>query len=38
MYTGLRQFTDAEAKIYNRISGLLTATIVAGVGAYRDCA
>jgi putative ABC transport system permease protein len=25
---GLRQFTDAEAKIYNRISGLLTATIV----------
>ena len=24
---GLRQFTDAEAKIYNRISGLLTATI-----------
>ena len=23
---GLRQFTDAEAKIYNRISGLLTAT------------
>ena len=25
---GLRQFTDAEAKIYNRISGLLTTTIV----------
>ncbi len=25
---GLRQFTDAEAKIYNRISGLLTATTV----------
>jgi putative ABC transport system permease protein len=24
---GLRQFTDAEAKIYNRISGLLTATV-----------
>jgi putative ABC transport system permease protein len=23
---GLRQFTDAEAKIYNRVSGLLTAT------------
>ena len=23
---GLRQFTDAEAKIYNRITGLLTAT------------
>ena len=25
---GLRQFTDAEAKIYNRISGLLTTTII----------
>ncbi|MDP9147355.1 MAG: ABC transporter permease [Acidobacteriota bacterium] len=25
---GLRQYTDAEAKIYDRISGLLTATIV----------
>jgi putative ABC transport system permease protein len=25
---GLRQFTDAEARIYNRISGLLTATTV----------
>jgi putative ABC transport system permease protein len=25
---GLRQFTDAETKIYNRISGLLTATTV----------
>src|ERR1700682_2829624 len=24
---GLRQFTDAEAKIYNRISGLLNATV-----------
>jgi putative ABC transport system permease protein len=24
---GLRQFTDAEAKIYNRINGLLTATV-----------
>jgi len=25
---GLRQFTDAEAKIYTRVSGLLTATIM----------
>jgi putative ABC transport system permease protein len=25
---GLRQFTDAETKIYNRISGLLTATTI----------
>ena len=25
---GLRQFTDAEAKIYDRISGLLTTTII----------
>jgi len=25
---GLRQFTDAEAKIYTRVSGLLTATII----------
>ena len=24
---GIRQFTEAEAKIYNRISGLLTATV-----------
>src|SRR6202011_3561812 len=25
---GVRQFTEGEAKIYNRISGLLTATVV----------
>jgi putative ABC transport system permease protein len=25
---GIRQFTEAEAKIYNRIAGLLTATVV----------
>ena len=31
---GLRQFTDAEAKIYNRISGLLTATNRAGPGSH----
>ncbi len=31
---GIRQFTEGEAKIYNRISGLLTATVA--IGPLRD--